>query len=291
MKTWEKYHLAHTLTEALTTLSGAPGPAKPVAGGTDLLLDLQQGRHPPVHTLVDITSIPELNALEIRQDELFVGAAVPLNRVVASPLVQEHAKGLYEAARLIGGPQVRNTATLGGNVGHALPAADGAIALLSLGAQAEVADLHGCRRVPFETLFAGPGRSALDLSKELLVGFALPLRKKGQASAFRRVMRPQGVAIAILNMGVWLERAGDCIAAVRLAVGPAGPRPFRAREAEAVLMGSPCDQGNLDRAVDALLSEASFRTSPHRSTAEYRRHLAAVLLSETLQKAWERSFE
>jgi carbon-monoxide dehydrogenase medium subunit len=290
MKTWENYHLAHSIQEALITLEGAPGPARPVAGGTDLLLDLQQGRHPPVHTLVDITSIPELNALEIRQDELFVGAAVPLNRVIDSPLVQKHAQGLYEAARLIGGPQVRNTATLGGNVGHSLPAADGAIALLSLGAEAEVADLGGCRRVPFETLFAGPGRSALDLRKELLVGFALSLRKEGQASAFRRVMRPQGVAIAILNMGVWLQRAGDCIEAVRLAAGPAGPRPFRARAAEAVLRGQKPDPASLEEAAGALLGEASFRTSPHRSTSDYRRHLAGVLLAETVRSAWERSF-
>lgn len=291
MKTWEKYHLAYSIQEALTSLAGAPGPARPVAGGTDLLLDLQQGRHPPVHTLVDITSIPELNALEIRQDELFVGAAVPLNRVVASPLVQEHARGLFEAARLIGGPQVRNTATLGGNVGHALPAADGAIALLSLGAQAEVADLNGCRRVPFEDLFAGPGLSALDQKSQLLVGFALPLSKKGQASAFQRVMRPQGVAIAILNMGVWVQREGDRLSDVRLAAGPAGPRPFRARAAEAVLRGRILDAGSQKDALEAFLGEARFRTSAHRSTAEYRRHLTGVLLSETLQTAWERSFE
>lgn len=291
MKTWEKYHLARSIQEALTTLAGAPGPARPIAGGTDLLLDLQQGRHPPVHTLVDITSIPELNALEIRQDELFVGAAVPLNRVVASPLVQEHAWALFEAASLIGGPQVRNTATLGGNVGHALPAADGAIALLSLGAQAEVADLNGCRRVPFVELFKGPGLSALDQRSELLVGFALPLRRKGQASAFRRVMRPQGVAIAILNMGVWLQREGDRVADIRLAAGPAGPHPFRARAAEAALRGQVLNDGTLDAAMEAFLSEARFRTSAHRSTAEYRHHLTGVLLSETLRTAWERSFE
>jgi carbon-monoxide dehydrogenase medium subunit len=144
--------------------------------------------------------------------------------------------------------------------------------------------------VPFEALFAGPGRSALDQRKELLVGFALPLRGEGQASAFRRVMRPQGVAIAILNMGVWLQRSGECIQAVRLAAGPAGPRPFRARLAEAALLGRAPDEAALDGAVEALLGEASFRTSPHRSTAEYRRHLAGVLLAETVRSAWERSF-
>jgi len=105
------------------------------------MLDLRQGRRPPVHTLVDISGIPELIALEVRGAELFVGAAVPHSQVIASPLVYRHARALAEACDLIGGPQVRNVATLGGNVAHALPAADGAIALLALEATAVVATL------------------------------------------------------------------------------------------------------------------------------------------------------
>ena len=161
MTIWTNYCLAKSLPEALQALADAPGPARLIAGGTDLLLDLQQGRHPPLNTLVDVTRIPEMTALEIRQDRLYVGAAVPLNQVVASALVQEHAQALYEAASLIGGPQVRNTATLGGNVAHALPAGDGTIALLALDALAEVASQKGCRLVPIQDLFIGPGRSAL----------------------------------------------------------------------------------------------------------------------------------
>ena len=91
---WKTYFLANSIPEALNALAGAPGEACLVAGGTDLLLDLQQGRHPPVDTLVDITRIPELTALEVRGGRLFIGAAVPLNRVIASPLVQEHAQAL-----------------------------------------------------------------------------------------------------------------------------------------------------------------------------------------------------
>jgi len=291
MTIWKNYYLAKDIPDALRLLSQAPGPARLVAGGTDLLLDLQQGRHPPVHTLVDITNLPELTALEIRGDSLYVGAAVPLNQVVASPLVRQHAQALYEAAGLIGGPQVRNTATLGGNVGHALPAGDGTISLLALGALAEVASQEGCRKVPMDSLFAGPGRSTLDPRGELLAGFYLPLRGDGQGSAFRRVMRPQGVAIAILNLAVWLQREAETIADVRLAVGPSGPVPYHAVGAEEALRGERMGEAAIGRAIEALLSEARFRTSPHRSTAEYRREMSAFLLRETLSTAWQRSVE
>jgi carbon-monoxide dehydrogenase medium subunit len=289
MSYWKNYHVAQDIADALQALTAAQGEVCIVAGGTDLLLDLQQGRHAPVDTLVDVTRVSEMCLLEIRQDRLFIGAGLPLNQVIASPLVLEHAQALYEAASLIGGPQVRNTATLGGNVGHALPAADGTIALLALDAQAEIASRDGRKLLPMAQLFAGPGQSALDPRGELLVGFHLALRQPGQASAFRRVMRPQGVAIAILNVAVWLQRAEERLADVRIAIGPSGPTPRRARSAESVLRGSQVDAAALQRATEALLSEARFRTSPHRATAEYRRQMAAVLLRETLETAWSRA--
>lgn len=289
MPVWEKYILAASLQEALEAAANAPGTARFIAGGTDLLLDLQQGRHPPVHTLIDITALAETTALEIRSDELFIGAAVPLSRIVHSPVVMEHAQALAEASALIGGPQVRNTATLGGNVCHALPAADGSIALLALNASAEIADRNGCRRAPLGELFLGPGRSALDPRAELLTGFYLPLKSSGQASAHRRVMRPQGVAIAILNMAIWLARQDDLIQDIRIAVGPAGPKPLRAVQAEDFLRGKPYRQETIAQSLDLLLAEARFRTSPHRASAEYRRRLAGVLLEDALQAAWQRA--
>lgn len=289
MTLWKDYHLAQSITDALETLTNTPGPARLIAGGTDLLLDLQQGRHPPVDTLVDVSAVTEMTTIEIRQDRLFIGAAVPLNQVVASILVQEHATALVEAAGLIGGPQVRNTATLGGNVAHALPAGDGTIALLSLGAQAEVADLQGRRLLPLEDLFLGPGRSRLSPKAELLVGFHVPLCSSNEGSAFQRVMRPQGVAIAILNLAAWIKSRGNVIDNLRIAVGPSGPTPKRSRKTEAVLRGKPLGSETLNQAVGALLSESSFRTSPHRATAEYRQRMAGILLEEVLKTAFQRS--
>lgn len=291
MTFWQNYHLANDITDALQTLADAPGDASFIAGGTDLLLDIQQGRHPHIHTLIDVTQIPELCQLEVQAQDLFIGAAVPLNRVKNSPVVQWHARALAEAAALIGGPQVRNTATLGGNVGHALPAGDGTIALLALAAEAEIVSLEGRRCLPVEELFTGPGKSILKPRNELLVRFHLPAIEKGDGSAFRRVMRPQGVAIAIMNLGVWIKRLGDVILDIRISIGPAGPTPFRARAAEASLRGKTMQKMNLLEAVEAVLLEAKFRTSPHRSTVEYRRHLVAPLLEETFLAAWDDSIK
>jgi len=290
MTIWKNYYIAQTVDDALKALADAPGDARLIAGGTDLLLDLQQGRHPPLDTLVDITHIPEMRLVEERQKLLFIGAGLALNKVVASPLVQQHTPALFDAASLIGGPQVRNTATLGGNVSHALPAADGTIGLLALGAEAEVASLESRRRIPLQDLFRGPGKSSLDPHRDLLVGFYLPLRKPGQASAFRRVMRPQGVAIAILNMAVWLERSEETISDVRISIGPAGPTPMRAHKTEDQLRGQRPDSQTMTRALEALLLETHFRTSPHRATAEYRRKMAGVLLQDTFEVAWRRAF-
>jgi CO/xanthine dehydrogenase FAD-binding subunit len=286
MTSWEQYLRPGNLEEALEILAKADGSARIVAGGTDLLLDIQQGRHPPVACMVDITGIPELQAVAATDDEIYLGAAVTHTTILEDPLLTEHAHCLVEACGLIGGPQVRNVATIGGNVAHALPAGDGTIALLALDAQAQIASPEGRRWADLEDLIRGPGQTTFDRSREVLVGFRLKKRRAGETSAFRRIMRPQGVAIAILNMAVWLSRpAGSVVEDVRLAVGPAGPRPLRARETEAILRGRELSEEVLAQATDVLLREARLRTSPHRATVEYRRHLAGILLRRTISAA------
>jgi xanthine dehydrogenase FAD-binding subunit len=290
MTLWQEYLQPKTITEAISALTNAPGTALPLAGGTDLILDLDQGRHPPVHTIVDITSVREMLPIEIRGNELFIGAAVSHTHIVESKLVVQHAQALVEACNLIGGPQVRNIATLGGNVAHALPAADGTIALMALNAQVEVANQNGNRCVPIAEMFLGPGKSALK-QNELLVGFYLPLKKNNQASAFKRVMRPQGVALPIINMAIWLMREKDRIANIHIAVGPGGPRPWRALESESYLRGKAVNDESISSALEILLRDVQFRTSPHRATSEYRRELAKTLFHNTFDTAWKRALD
>ncbi len=289
MNLWQEYKRPASIAEAIQALTSAPGPAMPIAGGTDLMLDLKQGRHSPVHTLIDLTFIREMTVLELREDELFIGASVAVNQVATDPLVGDHAQALVEACNLIAGPQVRNTATIGGNVAHALPAADGTIALTALDAQAEVASPAGVRRMPFTSLFLGPGKSSINKSEEIIVGFYLPKLKKGQASCFKRIMRPQGVALPILNCSVWLEREKDTVKDIHIAVGPGGSTPFRATEAEAALCGRSFSEETFSHALEALLGQAKFRTSARRASAEYRKHIVGGLFRDVFEAAWKRA--
>jgi xanthine dehydrogenase FAD-binding subunit len=311
MNLWQAYLRPTNLSQALQAFAEATGPILPIAGGTDLLLDLEQGRHSPVYTLLDVMSIEEMTALEVRGQDLFVGAAVPVNRIVLDPLVSMHAQALTEACNLIAGPQVRNVATLGGNVAHALPAADGTIALLALNAHAEVAtfappkeprdNVSGAtngseersrsmstRRVPIKELFLGPGKSSLKHGRELLVGFYLPLSTPHQGSCFKRIMRPQGVALPIINVAIWLERKDDVINQIRIAVGPGGPTPWSGTEAEKVLIGKSLNDETFNAALEVLLAQVGFRSSARRASADYRRHIVAGLFKDVLQVAWAR---
>jgi carbon-monoxide dehydrogenase medium subunit len=296
MNLWQQYLRPQTIPEAVQALISAPGPARPISGGTDLLLDLQQGRQPAVHTLVDLNSIPELSLIEQRQAELFIGAAAPLHQIVNHPLVRRHAQALVEASDLVGGPQVRNVATLGGNVAHALPAADGTIALLALGAELEIAGKAGLRRMNFKEFFLGPGKSALKQGEEILVGFDIPLIKGHgkQASCFKRIMRPQGVALPIINLAIWLIGRAEIIEDIRIAVGPGGPTPWRAMGAEKILIGKSLNGSMLkekwfQEAREALLAEVNFRSSARRASSEYRRHLVEELFADTFLTALERA--
>jgi len=288
MTLWQELRQPTTISEAIEDLGKSPQPAVPIAGGTDLLLDIKQGRHTLPHTLIDLTAVTEMNLIEMRGEEIFIGAVVPINRLTAHPLVQKHALALIEACSLIGGPQVRNTATLGGNVAHALPAADGTIALVALDAQAEIADQNGMHRVPFVDLFLGPGKSAIDKTSELIAGFYFPKITAHQGSAFKRIMRPQGVALPILNCAVWLERDQDQIIDVRIAIGPGGPTPFRATQAEDALRGKVYDDELLSLAIEKLVSQGTFRTSRYRATEAYRKFIVMDLFTDTFKEAWSR---
>ena len=297
MNLWQEYHRPTNLSQELKAFADSPGPALPIAGGTDLMLDLEQGRHSPVHTLVDVTGIEEMLALEIRDDRLFVGAGLSVTRIVLDHLVGRHAQALVEAGSLIAGPQVRNVATLGGNVAHALPAADGTIALLALNAEAEIAGFSGNRIIPFNELFTGPGKSSLKHGEELLVGFYLPLSTHHQASCFKRIMRPQGVALPIINLAIWLERAEvergseTHIQQIRIAVGPGAPTPWRATEAEKFMVGKSMNEEAINAALEAVLAQVGFRSSARRASADYRRHIVAGLFRDTLEAAWKRILE
>jgi carbon-monoxide dehydrogenase medium subunit len=288
MSWWDHYHLPDSVESTLASLERYEGAARLVAGGTDLLLEIQQGRKPRVTALVDVSRVSEMTRLEVRGDDVLIGAAVPHSQIVAWPVLAQAATCLVESCGVIGGPQVRNVATLGGNVAHALPAGDGSLSLVALDAAAEVAGPRGRSWRPVLELFAGPGRSALDPGHEVIVRFRLRASRveAGQASAYGRVMRPQGVALPILGLAAWVALEPDgSIRQARLALGPAGPVPLRPRQAEQALVGRAWDEAALGGTIEALLAEAQLRDSPHRATRAYRRELVSALVQRALGRA------
>jgi len=291
MSLWNHYYLPTTVDEALGQLAHHAGQARVVAGGTDLLLELQQGRKPRLDALVDVTRIPEMTQIRESGAWIHIGAAVTHTAIVASALLAQRATCLVESCGVIGGPQVRNVATLGGNVAHALPAGDGTLSLVALDAEAEVAGPAGRAWRSVVSLFAGPGKSALDLTQEVIVQFRFQGGDptQGEATAFKRIMRPQGVALPILGLAVWVRLSGNHVAAARLALGPAGPVPLRAQAAERWLSGLPANDLALDQVTELVWSEARLRTSPHRATADYRREMVAVLVHRALPLALDRA--
>lgn len=291
MNKWNRYVVAKSVDDALQALATAQGEARLIGGGTDLLLEIQQGHHPPVDTLVDISQISQIKNIEMVGDTVIIGAATTVREIAESEIVKKNATALADACALIGGPQVRNSATIGGNVAHALPAADGMIALVALGAEVEIAHVGGqIRKTPILQLFLGPGKSTLSAREEMIQGFYLPIdSNRSNGSAFSRVMRPQGVALPVLNMAVWLALKGDRIADIRIAVGPAGPTPKRASAIEDALRDVEYAQVDFEAIEGVWRSSMRYRSSAMRATAEYRYHLSGVLLEEVLAKAWERA--
>ena len=292
MKTCQNFLLATSIDNALTALSQTEGEVAVLAGGTDLLLDIQQGRHRRVDLLVDISSIPEMKILEETEGYIYIGAAVTHKQIISSMLLMENALCVVEGCGLIGGPQVRNVATIGGNVSHALPAGDGTISLLALDTEVEISSLNGRRWEPLIDIFTGPGKVTFDRDKELVTRFRFKKRIGKEGSAFHRVMRPQGVAIAILNMASWvsLDEEGN-FKDLRIAIGPAGPKPFRGFETESFLKGKHLNEVVLMEAAYKLNKKVNFRTSKHRATKEYRHKLLPVLLKEVLPLAVSRAKE
>jgi CO/xanthine dehydrogenase FAD-binding subunit len=291
MTLWTHYHTPSTTDEALELLRSYQGRARVVAGGTDLMLDLRQGHLPRPEALIDITCIEGISAIKQDGDTLLLGAGVTHTQIVRSPVIAARATCLVESCGVVGGPQVRNVGTLGGNVAHALPAGDGTTSLVALDAEAEIVKDGQRRWVPIREMYVGPGQSLLDSTRDLLIQFRLRLCCAHEATAFKRIMRPQGVALPILNCAVWvrLDKSGATYEDARICIGPVAKVPTRADAVEAALCGQPVSDETLERAVTAAHESLHPRTSTYRATADYRREMVEVLLRRVLPLATQRA--
>lgn len=291
MKLWERYFTPSTVDEAVALLQQYAGTARIIAGGTDLLVEMKEGHHNPIPALIDITSISSVCNIHIENDHAWIGAGVPHTHIVKSSVLAQQATCLVESCGVIGGPQVRNVGTLGGNVAHALPAGDGTTSLVALNADVEIFQQGERRWVNILEMFKGPGESLLDSTRDMLIQFRFKLGGAREASAFKRIMRPQGVALPILGCAVWvkLDESTENYESARVCLAPVAPTPIRVTDVEEALRGQPANEATLQRAIEVALKTLKPRTSKYRATAAYRKEMIELLLRRTLPLAVERA--
>jgi len=240
--------------------------------------------------LVDVSRIPAMRAITLDDGTLHVGAAVRHAELAASPLIWAQAPVLAQAAAEIGSPQIRNAGTIGGNVVNAQPAADGALALLALEAEAEIAQAGGSRWVPLESLYGRPGVSNVDSHSAILAGFRFaPIGQPGYGSAYRRLGKCKSIALPVLCAASVVRVVDGCFSRVTIALGPVAAGPLRARGTEAWLQGRPATADTIQQAAEMARQEAHPRDSLLRCSRLYREPLAAVLVRSVLETATQQA--
>jgi carbon-monoxide dehydrogenase medium subunit len=280
-----EYFAPHTVEEALSILDRYGQDAKVLAGGTDLLVKMKQRLTEP-RCVINIKSINELNFIREEADELHIGAVTKLRTIEKSDIVKERFPVLYEGVRAIGSVQIRNMATIGGNLCNASPAADSAPPLLVLNAKLRVIGPEGDREIPIERFFLGPGKTALQPT-ELLAEIRIPYLPKGAGTSFIKIART-GMDIAKINIAVMLRLNGNEIDTCRIALGAVAPTPLRIHKAEEFLTGKKLDHEMADE-VAQIVAEEIRPITDIRATAEYRREVSKALTRDALLMAQERA--
>ena len=271
------------LTVALRRMTAA---GRFLAGGTDLVRAMTN-EHVRPDLIVDLSGVQDLAEVRLEDGALRLGATVTFARLAADPLVRRHARCLAEAASVVGSPQIRNVATIGGNVANASPCADSIPALLALCAEAELWDGEGRTvRLPVRDLLAGPGRTTLR-SGQMVAALVSPPLTDGTRAAFAKIGSRSTVAVARLSIAVVIEcdPGAGSLSHARVAFGAVGGAAFRDELVEAALNDRPAEARTAQRFAEACV-EAVCRSIPGRCSLPYKR-LAALALAYDAWNALE----
>jgi CO/xanthine dehydrogenase FAD-binding subunit len=264
------------LDEALRRMAEDPG-CIPIAGCTDWMV----GRSTllePTPSLLDLSRVEELRGIEGEGEGLRIGAAATFAEIQHHDALRERYPILVDAASQIGGKQIQNRATLGGNVVNASPAGDSLPVLLALGAEVEVASAQASRRIPYDDFHTGYRQTALEPG-ELLISIHLPAPATFQR--FRKVGTRRAQAISKVVLALCAEREGDRWSQVRIGAGSVAPTPCRLRDAEAALEGRAVEAASAELAAQAAQAEV-HPIDDVRSTAHYRRWVLGRVLRRML---------
>ena len=268
-------------TEELLAHLGAPGAAI-LCGGTDLLVKMRSRLVSP-KLLLDISELGPLRAIRKADGRIEIGAAVTESELLASDVIREHLPLLSIVLGKLGAVQIRNRGTLGGNVVNASPAADSAIPLLLYEAEVVLEGLPGERRLPIETFFLGPGKTAL-AKGEFLRALSIPIPNVQFTPFFHKVGRRKALTIAIASLGSLLWVQAGTVEEIRLATGSVAPTPLRLRQVETRLNGERLTE-SLIAEVRELAAQSVSPIDDIRASAAYRRTVIADLLVRLLEEA------
>ncbi len=283
------YAAPTSVNEAVSLLANASGVAKPLAGGTDLLVQLRSGRLRP-DLIVDTKRLPGISGVRAAAGGFVIGAATPGAVLEAHAELKRAWPGVVEAMDLIGSTQIQGRASLGGNLCNASPAADSVPAMIAAGAVAVVIGPDGRRETPVEAIPIAPGRTSL-AKGEFVLEFRLPARPPRAADAYLRFIPRTEMDIAVVGCGVSvaLDAAGVCTAA-RVALGAVAPTPLLVAEAAAALIGHRLDAATLAR-LDEAARAACRPIADKRGTIDYRIKVAGVLARRAAAIAFARAEE
>jgi carbon-monoxide dehydrogenase medium subunit len=278
--------LPESVDDCVKTLVGRPAGAKLLAGGTDLLPQMKNGMLKPAW-VVDLSRVAELQKLAVEGGELHIGAAVTARTLELDKRVTGRYASIAEGGALLGSVQVRNLATVGGNLCNAAPSADMAPPLIALDAVAVIAGPKGRRRVPLAEFFTGARRTVLG-ADELLVELVVPDPGARSGGQYLRHTPRRELDIAVVGVASQLTLADGKCAKARIALAAVAPTPVRATTAEQALQGQALTPELIERAA-GLAVDAAHPIADQRGSIEFRRHLVRVLTRRTLTTALARA--
>jgi CO/xanthine dehydrogenase FAD-binding subunit len=282
-----RYERPQALEAAVGLLSSAAGPARVLAGGTDLLVQMRTGRVQPA-LLVDCKDIAEMTAIAVEDGGFRFGAATACMALVEHEAFAQGCPGVTDAVKLIGSIQVKGRASVGGNLCNASPAADSVPALIAAGAVATIIGPNGRRETRVENICTGPGKTSLEKG-ELVVSFLVPRKPAHSGDAYLRFTPRTEMDIAVVSAAVnlTLDADGVCRKA-RVSLGAVADRALLVSEAAAALIGAKVDAAALER-LAAAASAACKPIDDKRGTIAYRTKVAGVLARRAAQIALDRA--
>ena len=282
-----EYFEPKTISEASALLTRYGGEAELLGGGTDLIIGMKDRTVTPKY-VISLEKVPGIEGITYHDTNgLWVGAMTKMRALERSSIVRERYTALAEGAEEVGSIQIRNLATLGGNIAHGSPAADTAAALLVLDAQVNIADGNGERTLPIADFYLGPGQTVLQAG-EILTGFSMPPRSAKSGSQYLKHKIRQVMDLAFVGVATSVSLSNGTVADTKIGLAAVAPKPIRATNAEVIITGNSVSDNLLQQAAGAAAAQSS-PISDLRCTAEHRREIVAALTKETATTAVARA--